>query len=159
MSSYDPKAEYALIELCHFLTYRLDETHALTRGTSPGPWRYSDVESIAGGALYDPTRSIAGMYYESPTENDGTIVRILPAHEADANGRHIAAHDPAAVDRDIKAKRRIVANMRTAIDQAWQDDPDTRTLILGLVSRTLRHLAHLYDTHPDYQQEWRLWSE
>jgi uncharacterized protein DUF6221 len=92
----DPEGEYALIELCNFLTDRLDETHASA---------------------------------------------------------------PAAADRDIKAKRRIVANMRTAIDQAWQDAPHTRTLILHLASRTLRHLAHLYDTHPDYQQEWRLWSE
>lgn len=159
MSSYDPKAEYALLELCHFLTYRLDETHALQQGTSPAPWRYSDVDSIPGGALYDPDRSIAHMHYETPTENDGSIVRLLPVHEADANGHFIAAHDPAAADRDIKAKRRIVANMRTAIDHAWQVEPDARVTILHLVSRTLRHLAHLYDTHPDYQQEWRLWSE
>lgn len=156
---YDPQAEYALIELCNFLTNRLDETHATTQGTSPGEWRYADVDSIAGGAVYDSTRSVASVHYETPTENDGTIVRLLPVHEADANGRLIAAHHPSAVDRDIKAKRRIVANMRTAIDEAWQLDAEARTAILGLASRTLRHLAHLYDTHPDYQQEWRLWRE
>jgi uncharacterized protein DUF6221 len=69
------------------------------------------------------------------------------------------AQAPATADRDIKAKRRILANMRTAIDQAWQLETEARVAILALVSRTLRHLAHLYDTHPDYQQEWKLWIE
>lgn len=156
--SVDHESEYALIVLCGFLTSRLDETQALTTGTSPGPWRYADVDSIAGGAVYDPTRSIASLHYETAQENDGSIVRLLPEHEADANGRLIAAHHPGAVDRDVKAKRRIVANARTAIDQAWQLDTEARVAILHLVSRTLRHLAHLYDTHPDYLQEWRLWT-
>lgn len=151
--------QYALLELCTFLTARLDETRTAALAASPGPWSYRDVDSIAGGAVYDKTRSVASLHYETFEENNGEIVRLLPEHEADANGRHIAAHDPAAVLREVEAKRLVVANARTAIDQAWQDDAHTRVLLLHLVSSVLRHLAHLYDTHPDYRQEWKLWKQ
>lgn len=158
MTNQDPK-EYALIELCNFINNRLDDTERTALAASPGAWRYANIDSIAGGAVYDTTRSIASVHYETPQDHDGSIVRLLPEREADANGDHIAAHDPAAILLDVKAKRRIVATMRSTIDHAWQDDMNTRVLVLALVSRTLRHLAHLYDTHPDYLQEWKLWIE
>lgn len=100
--------EYALYELCTFITARLDETRTAALAAPPS----------------------TGTYDER-----------------------------AWVLRTVEAKRLIVANARTAIDQAWQDDANTRVLVLGLVSSILRHLARVYDTHPDYLQEWALWKK
>lgn len=64
-----------------------------------------------------------------------------------------------AVERmlvDLEATRKIVANARTALDQAWQLGEEAREATAHLAVRTLQHLAELDDDHPDYEQAWQL---
>jgi hypothetical protein len=69
----------------------LAEVRALSKAAAPGPWTFHGVASVAGGMIYDPTRTIAGVYYEQPEDHDGSIVRHLLVSEADANGALIVA--------------------------------------------------------------------
>ena len=55
---------------------------------------------------------------------------------------------------ECEAKRRIVATMRTALDQAWQDG-DSEPVIEFFATRTLRLLAVTYADHPDFDEDWR----
>lgn len=94
----------------------LDRAEARLVGISPQPWSYSTVDSIGGGSLYDVTRTIASLHYESPSENNGRIVRLLPTHEADANGLFIA-HAPgdiAAFLEFARAVREVIHDPRSA---------------------------------------------
>ncbi len=96
------------MSLTEFLLAQLAADEAAALAASPSPWSFSGVESVAGGTLYDETRQIANVTYEQPEDHDGTIVRHLLVPEANANGTHIARHDPARVLADVKAKRAIV---------------------------------------------------
>src|SRR5690606_17844004 len=118
-------------------------------------WQYGTVESVAGGTLYDESRSIADLTYEQIEEHDGTIVRHLLSDEANANGAHIARHDPARVLAECQAKRAIVEHILVQM----RDEP---TMTRGRAHRgltpwayTLRLFAAVYADHPDYQEEWR----
>lgn len=86
----------------------LDDVEQRLIAASPRPWSYSTVASIGGGTLYDATRSIASLHYEAPAENDGRIVRLLPNHEADANG-DLIAHAPADLAALIDFAREVKA--------------------------------------------------
>lgn len=137
--------------LVEFLLARIAEDEAAAHAASPGGWRYGDVESVAGGTLYDETRTIASLVYEQPEDHDGTVVRHLLTPEADANGRHIARHDPARVLAECEAKRRIVK-------LAWHHfgDEDYAAGMEHAKEEALRILAAVHATHPDYRDEWRL---
>lgn len=139
--------------LTEFLLARIAEDEAAAREASPSPWTYPGIESVAGGTLYDATRRIADLVYEQPEDHDGTIVRHLLVPEADANGEHIARHDPARVRAECEAKRRIVAIANDQIRlgrqaRGWDNWED-------MAVATLRALALPYADHPDYDEAWR----
>lgn len=92
----------------------LDDIEQRLIRASPRPWSYSTVDSIGGGALYDATRSIASLHYEQPHENDGRIVRLLPEHEADANG-DLIAHAPG----DLAALVEFARQVKDVINNDW----------------------------------------
>ena len=148
--------------LDEFLRARLDDDEAAARAASPGGWQYGDVESVAGGMLYDTTRTIATMLYEQPEDHDGSIVRHMLSSEADANGRHIVRHDPARVLADVTAKRLILDlrySTQLQADRAGSDPthPFVITFRSQLITydAVLRTLATAYRDHPDYRDEWK----
>ena len=107
-----------MTDLVTWLRAQIDANEQGARAASPGGWTYGDVDSIAGGSLYDESRMIGSLHYEQPTDHDGRIVRHLLEHEADANGRHIAVHDPARVLHQVAAMRKIVD-----LHRSWADEP------------------------------------
>ncbi|MFF0144442.1 hypothetical protein ATK36_3382 [Amycolatopsis sulphurea] len=60
--------------------------------------------------------------------------------------------------KDIEAKVRIMNRAYEARDlvRSFPDDPGT-IAILTAHAAVLRHLAEVYNTHPDYQRNW--WPE
>ena len=140
--------------LTEFLTARLDEDEEVARRASPGGWRYGDVESVAGGTLYDETRRIADIIYENPEDHDGYWTRHLLEPEADANGAHIARHDPARVLAEVEAKRRIVEAWVRA-DEAAGSYPGTDAGIEMGLHEAIALLALPYADHPDYDPDWK----
>ena len=143
------------MDIVEFLRARLDEDEAVARTASPGGWTYGDVESVAGGMLYDESRTIGSVFYEQPGDHDGAIVRHLLSDEADANGRHIARNDPARVLREVEARRAILAiheyEWLGPDDAAWKGCPVD---VEDWPCRTVRALASVYADHPDYDPEW-----
>ena len=150
-------------DIVEFLRARLDEDEAAARAASPGGWTYNGVDSVSGGMFYDETRTIGTVYYEQPDDHDGRIVRHLLTDEADANGAHIARHDPARVLREVEAKRAILdalADAEQAVsgyDNGNPDNPPSYWQEWGnrhALALTVEHLAAVYADHPDYRQEW-----
>ena len=151
-----------MTSLTDFLLARVAEDEAAARAASPGGWRFGDVESVAGGTLYDESRRIADIAYEQATDHDGSIVRHLLAPEADANGEHIARHDPARVLAECEAKRRIVE--RHTIDCYPGDEGDEYVCDhcraqgwhpADVLCPDLLDLASVYADRPGYRAEWR----
>jgi len=143
-------------ELTDFLEARLAEDEVAARAASPGGWHYGDVESVAGGMLYDESRTIAHLVYEQRDDHDGSIVRHMLSAEADANGHHIARHDPARVLADVAAKRRMLE-----LRYSWNlhaeraPDLDLLTVQVATADAIIRGFAAAYAEHPDFREEWR----
>lgn len=154
--------------LTDFLLARIAEDEAVARAASPSPWQYGTVESVAGGSLYDATRMIGAVHYEQPEDHDGRIVRHLLSDEANANGVHIARHDPARVLAECEAKRRIVQMHRPSgefdsdacILCQWDIDceaprADHHDGAGSFPCDTVKVLAAIYSDHPEWRDEWR----
>jgi len=125
--------------ITEFLEARIAEDERAAQIASPGPWSYSDIESVGGGTIYDPEVAIAGVQWD--TEHvDRRIRRTVPSGEANATGRHIARHDPSRVLAECAAKRALL-------------DIDFLT---SAVLDNHRVLAAIYKDHPDYKQEWSI---
>lgn len=135
------------MNITEFLLARIAEDEAGALSASPGGWHYGSVESVAGGMLYDETRTIASVHYEQPEDHDGQIVRHLLSPEADANGRHIARHDPARVLAECEAKRRIIERLHRLADAGY---PGEWPPVDDAVPDVLCLLAQPYADHPDY---------
>lgn len=147
----------------------LDAKEAAARAASPGGWHYGGVASIAGGLLYDESRMIASVHYEQPGDHDGSIVRHLLVAEADANGAHIAAHDPAAVLAMVEGLRAIVALHEVGDPDEWgpeqwacrlcqwdEDCDSPKQSYQHGAGRypcpTLRHVAAMFASEPGYDE-------
>lgn len=137
--------------ITEFLLARIAEDEQAAQAASPGGWQFSGIASVAGGALYDETRRIVDVVYEQPDDHDGSIVRHLLSGEADANGAHIARHDPARVLAECEAKRRIVERFMEA---GREGSPDYE-LGYGLLF-AVHAVAAVYASHPDYEEAWAL---
>lgn len=70
------------------LLARLAEIAEAASGTSPAPWTYGDIDSVAGGSLYDPTVMIASVDWDN--DDPRPVHRRRTVEEADANGHFIA---------------------------------------------------------------------
>jgi len=142
------------MNITEFLEARIAEDELMARNASPGPWSFSDIESIGGGTIYDPTVAIAHVEWD--TEHvDSRIRRTRPREQADATGSHIARHNPARVLAECAAKRVILgtymavaANKNVEGSVQWYEEKALRT--------SVDTLATVYKDHPDYQQEWTL---
>ena len=140
-----------MTDLVTWLRAQMDTDEQGARAASPGGWTYGDVDSIGGGSLYDESRMIGSLHYEQPTDHDGRIVRHLLEYEADANGRHIAVHDPARVLRQVAAMRKIVDMCLAGIDPQTPVTPGVRAGYRAI----LTDLAAIYADRDGYG-EWRL---
>jgi len=138
--------------ITEFLEARIAEDEAVARSASPGPWSFSDIDSIGGGTIYDPTVAIANVEWDNE-HVDARIRRTRPNWQADATGVHIARHDPSRVLAECAAKRAVISNVGPySCSQAHPQfdvyHPD------GHLSPVIRALASVYKDHADYQEEW-----
>ncbi len=146
--------------LAGWLLARLDEDEQAARSAAPGPWTYGDIESVAGGSLYDPTVIIASVHWDNVgDEIDPRIRRRVPHEEADGTGKHIARHDPARVLADVAAKRWIVELHAEAEFPDTDEGRDKNIAECGQCMEdypchTLRLLALPYAGHDGYRSEW-----
>lgn len=146
--------------LVEWLLAVLDEHEEVARAASPGPWTYGDIDSVAGGMIYDPTVAIASVDYDVEP-GDPRIRRDRPVEQADATGQHIALHDPAAVLTDIAAKRAILAIHKQpgwAVDQFACRACSAEGEYPGAgryPCPTVRALASAYSHWPGYLEEWK----
>jgi hypothetical protein len=116
----------------------------------------------------------AAMKFDLPSDAPWERARLLIEQgRAAADERHIAAHDPARVLREIEAKRRIVAVHALAVEKqdappfdpyTGKPSPDEYAVtcaVCGWASDdptsgclTLRLLALPYADRPGYREEW-----
>lgn len=131
------------MELVDFLRARLDEDEALAREAPPGPWHI--------GNAVDPTQPCS--------------VHTFPGVRLVADGlnwlvaEHIAHHNPARVLTEVEAKRQIIrayAEAAFTLSVAGPNTPphDLMTGATNSLKRTLRLLACVYRTHPDFDPAW-----
>lgn len=139
----------AIPALTAFLLARIAEDEEAARAASPGRWTYPGIDSISGGSIYDETRVIANVFYESLADHDGRIVRHLLSPEADANGQHIVRHDPARVLAECEAKRRII-ELRECFTCDMEGQECTHQ------HNTLVLLAQVYSDHLDFDPAWAI---
>jgi hypothetical protein len=152
------------MDLPEFLLARIAEDEAAAHAASPGPWTYGDIESVAGGTIYDPTVAIANVDWDVEPV-DERIRRFRPEEQADATGRHIARHDPAQVLADCAAKRALIDlafQVAAQIDGEWGCGHGADQIRQGLCSvmpvddlPELRILAQPFAGHPDFDSAWR----
>lgn len=148
-----------MTDLASWLLQQIADDERLAQAASPAPWQYFGVDSVAGGMLYDTTRTIASLDYEQREDHDGRIVRHLLEGEADANGDHITRWHPARVLAECEAKRRIVELHEDSHECSTYDsrgEIDNCTWVLNAAEcSTLRLLALPYVDRPAYDESWR----
>ena len=88
----------------------LTDIEKAAREATPGTWTYSDIDSVAGGTIFDETVALAHLEWD----NERTpIHRFRSEIEADANGRFISLANPQTV-------LKLIAVVRDAIK--WSND-------------------------------------
>ncbi|WP_329520524.1 DUF6221 family protein [Spirillospora sp. NBC_01491] len=125
-----------------FVKARLDEDEQVARAAAcmrdevdpardlnRGHWEVINRQAVHGG------------------DQDGVWTHIVRRADTEPVAVHIARHDPARVLADVKAKRTLIVELDS------YGGPETADAYYVV----LRHLATVYDTHPDYQDDWRLW--
>ena len=149
--------------IVEFLRARYDEDEAAARAAAAGgAWRYEDGDSVGAWTLYDEHWTIASLrtYRHEAYEYANRMPAFRhPAYvDADANGRHIARHDPARVLREVEAHRRILAMHWP--HKSFRGDVVTCGFCAGDGAAEdwpcphVRLLAMPYDSHPDYDPSW-----
>lgn len=143
-------------DLVAFIAARLDEDEAAARAAAAGGrWRYEDGDSIGAWTLYDEHWNIASLKtYRHETYDYAERMPAMRDPEyvdADANGRHIARHDPARVLREVDAKRAI---LEAEQDRVVQEGPLPERLRDMVETDIIKFLALPYADHADYRQEW-----
>lgn len=117
----------------------LDQIEQEARDASDGPW-WVDGMSVRGRARANQPNVL--------------VIRHTWPQEA----AHIIRHDPAAVLRDVEAKRRIIElheAMRAGVDAAAGTVlAGAARIRLGGYGNVLRLLAGVYADWPGYRQEW-----
>lgn len=162
-------------DLVRFLLDRIAEDEDAARAASAGGrWRYSDGDSVGAWTLYDEHWRIADLvlYRRGEYDYEERMPAFRPPYyvDADANGSHIARHDPARVLAECEAKRRILelhptheqlpyravgGEMYRPPDPYYCDCQCPDGIIYGKEPcDTKRFLALPYADHPSYRQEW-----
>lgn len=142
--------------LVAFLTAQLDERERIARAASRGPWTYGDIESVAGGALYDSEVMIASVLWD----NEPVDPRIRPTRTVpvmDATGEHIALNDPTAALADVVSKR-LILSMHAPSASGDECVPcvelDSDQYPIPWPCPTMRALATAFQHADGYQVEW-----
>ncbi|MER6533001.1 DUF6221 family protein [Streptomyces sp900105755] len=141
-------------DLTHWLHAQLDEDERIAQAAC---WdEQSDVWTAR------PPQASYEQYTVEDYLGDGVVVVRPENADDDGVGQHVARHDPARVQREIDAKRRIME-----CHESWvADNGDT---ICGRCGRehvdgrpgghfpcqTLRLIALPYADRPGYREEWR----
>lgn len=134
-------------DLVRWLGEQLDTDERIARAATSGPWHVTEYDyatDFAAGIGTTPGEvDVVGHGYEG-----GGVERIEDA-------RHIAAHDPSRVLREIDAKRRLLA-----IHRPYVPEPDQACLgcaggIMFTSCPVVRLLALPYADRPGYREEWR----
>jgi hypothetical protein len=157
-------------DLVEFIRQRLDEDEAAARAASAGGrWRYEGGESIGAWTLYDEHWRIASLTTYRYDEYDYAERMPSARHpnyvDADANGEHIARHDPARVLREVEAKRAMLGMCVVLLNPPplLSGTSSTASRLEGIARDADRRQATLflhalalpYADHPDYREEWR----
>ena len=144
-------------ELATFVAARLDEDEAAAKAATPGPWEFEaddEVFTVHDGEHGDLV---------------GEVVAFTRGW-ADANGEHIARHDPARVLREVAAKREILemyTNTLALVEHPpvmaeghpyagkinARDYLDARRELTALRPAAAA-LAAIWNGHPDYR-DWK----
>src|SRR5882724_1961715 len=100
-------------DLVTWLRAQLDEDERVALAAAGGgQWRYEDGDSIGARTLYDEHWNIASLatYDTEAYDYAGRMPAFRsPSYiDPDANGRHMAHHDPTRVLVEVEAKRRIL---------------------------------------------------
>lgn len=92
----------------------------VARTAARGPWHYGDIDSVAGGGVYDRTVRIADVCWDQPGMVDPAIRRSVLEAEADGTGEHIARHNPVRVLAQTAAIRAVLDELeqRRAAEEA-----------------------------------------
>jgi hypothetical protein len=133
-------------DLATWLLDRIAEDEAVARAAGSGPWQW---EQGFGDMCNDPECPFGSL---TQVKEDGQLYELMDVHGYDVHAdwegaEHIARHDPARVLAECAAKRRIVAECATQIE-----DEVTSGAITGI--RVLRLLALPYADHDGYDPSW-----
>ncbi|MFG3585108.1 DUF6221 family protein [Streptomyces sp. NPDC047990] len=135
-------------EIAGFLRARYAEQRALAEAATPGPWE-GVIDRHQRGVVDASVWSDKLGYYIAEQISSGD------RHEADA--RHIAAHDPAAVIADLDAKLALVDLLKYQLGwNASHDRNITEHEIRAMqqaAREALRILAQPFAGHPDHGGE------
>jgi hypothetical protein len=151
-------------DLATWLQARYDEIEQVARAatSASGHWRW---EHGMGDMCNDPECPYGELTEKPGPADPYTGFVLMQVHGYDVKqawqgAEHIAMHDPAAVLRDVEAKRRIVEQARYAIDEATQHpEPPIGPVFEGraaLAESILRLLAQPVADRDDFREEWRL---
>jgi hypothetical protein len=131
-----------------FITARLDEVEEQARKATPGVWKLWGMSVLAD---QDGTSNV-----NKCTDVAHTVMIDDAGKPRTFNAQHIARHDPPRVLAEVEAHRKMVANLRTAIDHTWQFGEEARDVVTSLAVRMLQQLAALDADHRDYDPAWAL---
>jgi hypothetical protein len=148
----------AVDEMVTFIRARLDEIEQDAKaaiGTAvfrqqTGQWIHMNVPDEYGPRL------IVFAIAEGPDRPRTQVADLTAAWEGPERAVHITRHDPQRVLADVAMRRKMVANLRTAIDHAWQFGEEAREVVAQLAVMMLQRLAALDVDHPDYDPGWAL---
>jgi uncharacterized protein DUF6221 len=117
--------------------------------------RYDEDEQVACNAAADhPTWTYDPERFAVYTEGYPIASHRFGDPLTDADGTHIALHDPARVLHDVESKRRILDQCESALS-VEHPIPHDKTGAAALASMTLVFLALPYADHPDFREDWR----
>lgn len=135
--------------LIEFLRARFDEDDRAARAAGAEPWNAMTEETPDGENIY--------YTIETRTPPRAVVESLGTGPDAEARIDHMARHHPDRVLRQTTALRAVVGlHERLGGPAPFCITCDAPEGIPGRPDGcdTLRHLATIWSTHPDYRQEW-----
>lgn len=142
-----------MTDLTDFLLARVAEDEQAARAAASGAWTYGDIDSVAGGTIYDPTVAIACVEWDNEPV-DPRIRRTRLESQADATGVHIARHDPVRVLADCQARRQIIERYQHKAESMARYPNQGNANGLVALTEVLQLMAQSWRDHPDFDPAW-----
>jgi hypothetical protein len=135
------------VDIAEFVKARLDEDEATAKAALESEW-FAHVTEFASANHYDTFGDLAVDYWQwFPGEADGV---------------HVARHDPARVPREVEAKRAHLSqwmDARAQVVECGRAGDDAGRSRWEAVALALTHVvvsdAAVWSDHPDYRAEWK----